>query len=86
MIRAYFEGPSCLTVSLTGMCYGLPSTISAGLGAISNATARRRHYAEDVVLRLIVTVAGLGKPSALPTVEQSPAGVLAVVESTQRGL
>ena len=68
------------------MCYGLPSATSAGLRAISNATARSKHYAEDVVPRLMVTVAGLGKPSALPTVEQFPVGALAVVESTQRGL
>ena len=68
------------------MCFGLPSAISAGLGAISNATARNRHYAEDMVLRPTVTVAELGRPSALPTVEQSPVGTLAVVESTQRGL
>ena len=86
MIRAYFRGPSCSTVSRTRICYGLPSTTSAGLRAISNATARRRHYTEDIVPRLMVTVAGLGKLSALPTVEQFPVGTLAVVESTQRGL
>ena len=33
------------------MSYGLPSATSAGPGAIFNAIARRRHYAEDVVRR-----------------------------------
>ena len=82
MIRAYFGGPSYLTVSRTGICFGLPSTTSTRLGAISNATTRSRHYAEDIVLRPTVTVAELGRPSALPTGEQSPVGALAVVEST----
>ena len=64
------------------MCYGLPSATSAGPGAISNATARRRHYAEDVVRRPTGRVAGPGRPSALPTVVNCPIGVLVVVEST----
>ena len=68
------------------MCFGLLSATSAGLRAISNATARSRHYAEDVVLRPTVTVAGLGRLSALPIVVPCPVGVLVVVESTQRGL
>jgi len=68
------------------MCYGLPSATSAGLGAISNATARSRHYAEDVARRPTGRVAEPGRPSALLTVEQRLAGVLDVVEATQRGL
>ena len=64
------------------MYFGLLSAISAGLRAISNATARSRYYIEDIVLRPIVIVAELGRPSALPIGEQSPVGTLAVVEST----
>jgi len=82
VIRAYFGGPSYSTASRTGICYSLPSTISAGPRAISNAIARRRHYAEDVVQRPTGRVAEPGRPSALLTVEQRLAGVLDVVEAT----
>ena len=86
MIRVYFREPSCSTASLTRMYFGLPSTTSAGLRAISNATTRSRHYTEDIVLRPTVTVAELGRPSTLPTVVPCPIGILVVAESTQRRL
>jgi len=82
VIKAYFGGPSYSTMSYTGMCYSLPSTISARLGAISNATARSRHYADDVVRRSTGRVAELGRLSALPIVEQQLTGMLDVVEAT----
>ena len=74
MIRVYFREPSCSTASLTRMYFGLPSTTSAGLRAISNATTRSRHYTEDIVLRPTVIVAGLGRLSALLTVVPCPVG------------
>jgi len=64
------------------MCYSLPSATSVRPGAISNATATRTHYAEDVVRRPTGRVAEPGRPSALPTVEQRLVGVLDVVEAT----
>ena len=63
------------------MCCGLPSATSVGLGAISNATAIRRHYTEDVARRPMGRAAEPGRPSALPIVEQRLAGVLDVVEA-----
>ena len=68
------------------MCYGLLSATSAGPGAISNAIAKRRHYVEDVVQRPTAMAVELGRPSALPTVEQWLVGALGVVGSIQRGL
>ena len=68
------------------MCYSLLSATSAGPGAIFNATARSRHYVEDVVRRPTAKVVEQGRPSALPTLEQWLLGVQAVEVVTQRGL
>ena len=68
-----------MTANHTGICYGLPSATNAGPGATSNATVRNRHSAEDVAQRPTGRVAGPGRPSALPTREQSLTGVLGVV-------
>ena len=52
------------------MYYSLPIAISARPRAISNAIARSRHYAEDIVRRPTARVVEQGRPSALPTMEQ----------------
>ncbi len=75
-----------MTASLTRICYGLPSATNAGLGAMYNATAIRKHFVEDAVLRPTVKEAGLGKPSALPTRARLSTSVPGVVEGTLRGL
>jgi len=82
---AFYREPSYSTASHTGICYSRPSATSAGAGATSNTTAERRHYVEDVVRRPIEREAEQGRPSALPTREQQPIGVLAVAGATQRG-
>ncbi len=75
-----------MTVSLTRICYGLPSATNARPGAISNATAIKKHFAEDAAQRPIKREAKPGRPSALPTREQLFISVPGVVEATQRGL
>ena len=51
-----------------------------------NATAIRKHFVEDAVLRPTVREAGLGKPSALPTRARLSISVPGVVEGTLRRL
>ncbi len=75
-----------MTTSLTRICYGLPSAINAGLRVTYNATAAKKHFVEDAVLRPIVRGAGLERPSALPIREWLFTGMLGVVESILRGL
>ena len=75
-----------MTVSFTGICYGLPSATNAGPGVISNATATKKHSVEDAVQRPMERGAEPERPSALPTREQLLTGVPGVVEATQRGL
>ena len=75
-----------MTASLTRICYGLPSATNAGPGVTYNATAARKHFVEDAVLRPTVREAGPGRPSALPTRERLFIGVLGVVEGILRGL
>ena len=71
-----------MTASLTRICYGLPSATNARPRAISNATAIKRHFAEDAVLRPTVKEAGPGRLSALPTRVRLFTGVPGVVEAT----
>ena len=69
-------------MSLTGICYGLPSATNARPGAISNATVIKKHFAEDAAQRPMEREAELGRPSALPTREQLFTSVPGVVEAT----
>ncbi len=71
-----------MTASLTRICYSLLSATNARPGAISNATAIKRHSVEDAVQRSIERGAGPGRPSALPIREQLFTGVLGAVEAT----
>ena len=75
-----------MTASLTRICYGLPSATNAGPRAMYNATAIRKHFVEDAVLRPTVREAEPGRPGALPTRERLFTGVPGVVEATRRGL
>ncbi len=71
-----------MTASFTRIYYSLPSATNARLRAISNATAIKRHFAEDTVLSSTVREAGPRRPSALPTRVRLFIGVPGVVEAT----
>ena len=75
-----------MTTSLTRICYSLPSATNARPRAMYNATAIRKHFVEDAVLRPIVREAGLERPSALPTKARLSTSVPSVVEGTLRRL
>ncbi len=49
-----------MTISLTRICYSLPSAINARPRVMYNVTTVRKHFVEDAVLRPIVREAEPG--------------------------